>query len=517
MKVRFFTFLMAMCLVGFSSQAVVWPTKVVKVDPDPGTTIGALQAAIAANGSAIYELKRGGIYLTNGQYTIPSTTGTLIIRAEDGTGPRPVIMGGVPSSGYPSDNNVIRINGDIKFENIYLTGEDMNAVVHKNTLRVQTGTWFEFNGCMFDKDNAASIRNGVGNCVYIFNNCTFRNQVDYTSLSNGRAWDAREAFKNITLIIKNCTFYNISSRIIRPSTSDFDSIVFVNNTCYNVHEALPFGIARKVTCNNNIFYNVGLGGTSSQFGGFLEIDSIGGTANADAARKFDFRNNLFYTDPSYIALMTSTTLFKRSILNRAAKVFLASGQLTISDTIKNQSIAFTNPPPMITGYVKYMWENGSPSGFTTTPTADQKIDAVEDPLNYGDVLPPKVQFNFGYPTTHMAYTAGLKSDILGDKKWFGKATGVVNFILPEELEVKAFFNTGTQTLNFIFNTPEVASFSLRMYSLDGRQHVNRMVYNYGQTTSQVHLQKLTGGIYIYEIESTALNGSKNHARGKVVL
>ena len=128
-------------------------------------------------------------------------------------------------------------------------------------------------------------------------------------------------------------------------------------------------------------YNVGLGGSASQFAGVFELDTIGGTANADATRKFDFRNNLFYTDQSYLALMTSATLYKRSILNRAAKVFLANRNLTISDTIKNQSIAITNPPPLITGYVKFMWENGSPSGFTTTPTADQKIEAVEDLLN----------------------------------------------------------------------------------------------------------------------------------------
>jgi hypothetical protein len=514
MKAKTFTFLTILCFIGYLSQAVVWPTKVVKVDPDPGTTIGALQAAIAANGSAIYELKRNGIYLTNGQYTIPSTTGPLIIRSESGGGSRPVIMGGVPSSGYPSGDNVIRINVDIKFENIYFTGEDMNAVVHKNTIRVQAGTWFEFNGCMFDKDNAASIRNGVGNCVYIFKNCTFRNQVDYAGLSNGRAWDAREAFKNITLIMKNCTFYNISSRIIRPSTSDFDSIVFVNNTCYQIHEAVPFGIARKVICNNNIFYNVGLGGASTPYSGILELDSIGGTANADAARKFDFRNNLFYTDQSYKNLMVSTTLYQRSILNRAAKVFLKSGQVIISDTIKNQSIAFSNPPPMITGYVKYMWENGSPSGFT--PTAQQRIEAVEDPLNYGDALYPYEPFSFLYAKTNMAYTAGLNGTMLGDKNYIGHATNINDVISPDALQVHAFFNPGTQLLNIVFKTPDIASFSLRLFGLDGKQFVNQTVYNYGQTSSQIPLNSLTRGLYVYDIEGTSLSGRHNYARGKII-
>ena len=516
MKAKTFTFFIVICFFGFAAQAVVWPTKVVKVEPDQGTSIGALQAAITANGSAIYELKRGGIYLTNGQYTIPSTAGTLVFRAEAGTGPRPVIMGGVPTSGYPSGDNVIRINGNFKCENIYFTGEDMNGVIHKNTLRIQTGTWFEFNGCMFDKDNAASIRNGVGNCTYIFKNCTFRNQIDYASLSNGRAWDAREAFKDITLIMKNCTFYNMTSRIIRPSTSDFDSIVFVNNTCYNIWEALVLGFARNAIVTNNIFYNCGLAGGASATSSIIDLDSIG-TA-VDATRTFDFRNNLFYTDKAYLDVMVSpadTFRYIRGLLNEDARAFLKNKQVIMTDSIKNQAITFNNPPPLIIGFVKNMWLIKWKSGFT--PTAEQRMEAMEDPLNYGDVVAPKVQYSFGYPTTHMAYTAGLKGDILGDKKWFGLATAIESLTLPEALDVKSWFNPGTQTLNFTFKSSEIASFTLRLYGLDGRIHVSRTVYNYGQTNSQIRLQNLTGGLYIYDIESTSFKGIKNRARGKVIM
>ena len=510
---KLFTFFIISALFGLTVNAVVWPTKVVKVEPDQGTSIGALQAAIAANGSAIYELKRGATYFTNGMYAIPATAGTLIIRAEAGTGARPVLMGGIPASGYPAGDNVIRISNDIKFENIYLTGEDLNGVIHKNTLRVSAGTWFEFNGCMFDKDAAASIRNGVGNCTYIFHNCTFRNQIDYTSLSNGRAWDAREAYKNITLIMKNCTFYSLSSRLIRPSTSDFDSIVFVNNTCYNIHEALLLGYARKAVVNNNIFYNVGLAGTTSTTGGIIDIDSVK-TAGADATRKFEVRNNLFYTDKAYLDVMKSDTLYQRGILNSTARAFMKSGQLVVSDTIKSQPVPFTNPSPLIVGYVKYMWENKAPSSFT--PTAEQRMEAMEDPLNFGDVLPPKVAFNFGYPTTHMAYTAGLNGTILGDNKYFGSLTASEIIRLPD-FQVKAFFTRGTKELNFVFDSPDLYSFGLKIYGLDGRQFSSRLVNNYGQRTAKIELTELQGGFYIYEIDGTSSDGSRKRATGKIVL
>ena len=513
---KFFTLLIVSTFFGLMANAVVWPTKVIKVEPDQGTSIGALQAAITANGSAIYELKRGGIYLTNGQYTIPAAAGTLILRAEAGTGPRPVIMGGVPTSGYPAGDNVIRINADIKFENIYLTGEDMNGVIHKNTLRIQAGTWFEFNGCMFDKDAAASIRNGVGNCTYIFYNCTFRNQIDYASLSNGRAWDAREAFKNITLIMKNCTFYNMSSRIIRPSTSDFDSIVFVNNTCYNIWEALNLGFARKARVNNNIFYNCGLSGGASATSAIIDLDSIG--TSVDATRTFDFRNNLFYTDKAYLDVMVSpvdTFRYLRGLLNEDARAFLKNKQAIMTDSIKNQSITFNNPPPFIIGFVKNMWLIKWKSGFT--PTQDQMMEAVEDQINFGDVLPPKVPYNFGYATTSPAYTAGLNGTIMGDKKYFGPLTGINSIKLPG-FDVNAYFNSGTKTLNIVLGDSEMEKFSLRVFGIDGRQIARRQLSVTGEPIIRTNLYELNNnGIYIFEIDGISTDGNRKRATGKFVL
>ncbi len=515
MRAKTFTLFAGLFLIANLTWAVVWPTKVVNVEPDQGTSIGALQTSIAANGSAIYILKRGGIYLTNGMYTIPATAGTLIIRAESGTGARPVIMGGVPTSGYPAGDNVIRVSSDIKFENIYFSGEDMNAVVHKNTVRVNSGTWFEFIGCMFDKDNASSIRNESQNCTYIFNNCTFRNEVDYAGLSNGRAFDARDAKQHLVLIMKNCTFYNLSQRMIRPSTSDFDSIVFVNNTCFNIQDGLSLGRALKVRCNNNIFYNCGLAGSATKRLGIIEIDSIGTVA--DATRTFDLRNNLFFTDPQYTAVMVApagTTRYFRGILNSAARVFLKNKQITISDTIKNQSITFTNPAPLMIAGVQYQWQNNWPSSYT--PTANNRLDAVEDPLNVGDIISPKVPFSYGYSTTSSTYTAGLKGDIMGDKKWFGLATAIERKDLLKDDEVKAYFDHSTNSFNVIFNAPNVSSFNLRVFTIDGKQISTRLIQNVGQTRSLVKMNELSRGIFIYVIEGNTADGSKNMASGKIV-
>jgi hypothetical protein len=187
----------------------------------------------------------------------------------------------------------------------------------------------------------------------------------------------------------------------------------------------------------------------------------------------------------------------------------------MTDSIKNQAITFNNPPPLIIGFVKNMWQIKWKSGFT--PTADQRMEAMEDPLNYGDPIYPYEPFNFGYSSSNLAYKAGLDGKMLGDKNYFGHATAIESIDLPESLQVKTWISPETRTMNIVFETPAIASFKLRMYGLDGRQYINKQLYNYGQTHQQVQLKNLSKGLYIYEVESTSLNGEINHARGKVIM
>jgi len=83
--------------------------------------------------------------------------------------------------------------------------------------------------------------------------------------------------------------------------------------------------------------------------------------------------------------------------------------------------------------------------------------------------------------------------------------------------VISWFNPGTQTLNFNFKSSETATLTFRIYGLDGRQLVNQQVHNYGQTHHQIQLQKLSKGLYIFEVNAMSTNGIWKRATGKVVL
>ena len=210
-----------------------------------------------------------------------------------------------------------------------------------------------------------------------------------------------------------------------------------------------------------------------------------------------------------------TSRYMLGLLNPVAKAFLKNSQMIISDTIKDQSIEFSNPAPLILGYVQYQWQNDWPSSFT--PTENQRLEAMEDPLNFGDVIPPTLPFSFAYSTASPVYTAGLNGEIMGDKKWFGLLTGIENLGLGKSRECEDILQSYTKTLNIIFDGTDDISFNLRVFGLDGKQLSNRSIHTFGQTRTQIEMNELSRGMYIYVIESKESNGLKSRITGKVVL
>jgi hypothetical protein len=141
---------------------------------------------------------------------------------------------------------------------------------------------------------------------------------------------------------------------------------------------------------------------------------------------------------------------------------------------------------------------------------------MEDPLNFGDVLPPKAPYSFGYATTSPAYKAGLKGEILGDKKYFGPLTGINPIKLPG-FEVNAFFNSGTKTLNIVLGDSEMEKFTLRVFGIDGRQIASRQLSATGEPIIKTNLYELNySGMYIFEIDGISTDGNRKRTTGKFV-
>jgi hypothetical protein len=520
MMKKIFTLTVVFCSVAMiaMAQTQTWPTNVIKVAPDVGINVGALSDAIKNGGSAVYELQRGGVYYTNGQYALPTGT-PIVIRAAAGTGPRPMIMYGTPSSGGGgTGDNVIRVTSNTRFENLYITGYDDMGLIHKNTLRVNSGTYFEFDGCFFDYDAAAFIRNEADNALYVITNSTFRNFVDYNGLANGRCFDFRDTHKGMKLTMKSNTFYCISQRIFRPSTSGIDDITFVNNTIYDVmDDALTLGYAKNVTIKNNLFYNVSLSGGATPSSGLITMDSLA-TASDEPNRRFVITNNFFGRDAAYNTLVAKDTVryYRTNVLNNVGYQHMLAGTMQISDTLKGFNpqidIAFKNPPKTIMPYVKYLWDNKFPSAFT--PTSDQLITRIEDPTGFpGDPVSPIVPFDFSYPVTSPAATAGENGTALGSSQWMSN-TGIQQ-VVSEVRDITGYFDYNDKVLHIRLNA-NVSAVTLRIFTPDGTLISLQKLASNGQSEIQANLSELRHGAYHYIIDGNVNTGARRTAFGTFV-
>jgi hypothetical protein len=109
------------CVIVLLSTPALAQKPVIVVEPDEGINIGALNNAISSApdpGNTIFELKRGGIYYLNG--TISFTGFGLHIRAEEGSGPKPVLQPAVDEQGNVGRH--FSSSGDLTLEGLYLQG-----------------------------------------------------------------------------------------------------------------------------------------------------------------------------------------------------------------------------------------------------------------------------------------------------------------------------------------------------------------------------------------------------------
>jgi hypothetical protein len=426
---RTFYFLFIIGMLFTSFQAVGQKTVVV-VEPDEGIDIGALNSAISAAAdpdNTIFELKRGGLYLLNG--SISHSGFTLHIRAEEGTGPRPVLQPAVDEQGNSSRH--FNPGGNLTLEGLYLQGRSELGSIESQPIRVSgDGSRIVIDDCFIDYAGQSIVRtNSSDNKVFITHSI-IRNSILPTDPANGRVIDTRGNPQD-TLSIEYSTIYNNGSRIFRPDGAAINLIRFNHNTVYQVSFVHDFGldITKEAQITNNIFYNHVYRATKGTHSAIFGVDSIGeGGPYTDADRYFNFSNNNHYIsqeiedilqefDPSGLYEIRTNIFANHAILDTAVVIqpprllhFIAAGQ---ADTLNNfrEMLSFDNPPPLNLDYWKFYVENtGSLIGTNPpSPFAD------EDPNVLGEVT--EGAYSFRYNGDAKSATAASDGKPLGDPRW----------------------------------------------------------------------------------------------------
>ena len=507
-------FTSVLLLSSFFMMAAVWPTEVLVVEPDAGISTGALNAAVAQyGGTKIYELKRGGLYVLNAAIK-PSHP--IYIRAQEGTGARPMLQPGVDVNGVSVE--LFRFSGDVKLENLYLTAVDELGKVVKNNIRISLPSLtVEINNCFFDYDEASTFRIEGANGKFYFKNCVFRNNMNLLEPSNGRPFDTRSvAIEHFE--IENCTFYNMSSTLIRTANSPIKKFIFNNNTVYTNVGGLNFQYSQHVVATNNIFYNCGLTGSLDVSGGIIRVDSIktGVVGMTDADRTFDFRNNLFYREKRYadIQVLPGTCPNNAqidSIFHPNVIPFINSGQFKI-DGLRREPVAFINAPQQGIAYMQFWWSKCLVSTISLASGETMPVFAADEkPLEIGEVT-GVTAFNFGYLQTSPLATAGLGGKPLGDTNWLPFYTGVNNRLTVEN-DVKVIINKNTNTLNVFLNNINASKASIKVFGINGILFYSNNNIQIDSQQTGIKIPFLSTGIYGYIL---SFDNAPN-ARGKFIV
>jgi len=535
----------------FLSISAFGQKTVIVVQPDEGLNIGALNDAITSAvdpGNSIFELKRGGLYLLDG--AINHTGYTLHIRAEAGTGPRPVLQPAVDQLGASQNHFNPGAKGNLILEGLFIEGRDeLGAIANRQIIVNGDSLTIIINDCYLDYSNQSWVRlTTVNNKVFV-NNSILRNAIRPENPDNGRPIDARHTPQD-TLSIENSTLYNFSNHIFIWVDGGIKCINFNHNTVYqsNILGGFDLGTTLKVNATNNIFYNFAYRANNTTHNALFVVDSMFNfEEKTDADRYFDLSNNNWYQlkefgdildeygndtlyrfnswdverlDTIWYRYVTRTDLFwNQAILDTAVQTlpprilhFIEAGQVDTSN-IFSEPLVFNNPPPLHLDYWKFYVENNYSIGALDPPNPF----ADEDPYDIGEAATGAYTFN--YNDNSRSATAADGGLPLGDPRWVPYSTvstGKIDAV--NSTNVRTYPNPCSGAVNFEINAKEASSVRIIVYDLIGKE-----IFSLSEKVSQgvniipVNLNSISrSGIYLYQVQSELSTGQKNIASGKIV-
>ena len=511
----------AVALVALGLGTAATAQTVVNVSPN---AFGSLNQAVAANGSAIYVLERGGRYLLNGRITV---TQPITIRAADGEGTLPVIQPGIDTGGQ--SDILFDLQGDMTLQGIYVLFADDNGARTRYGITV-SGNDVELvvDESVFDYESAAQIRVPGAGLKLTMTNTVVRN-VFQGGEYNGRLLDLRGPVPD-SLTFQNNTFVNVVGTVVNRSGGYVPYFKFDHNTVYGSNHFLrPEGIFGEAYITNNVFANVGFigdAGMDSATEGFdraivyfreLGNDAPEGVTEAD--RKLVATNNNYFYDQELLDFYAANDMVQAFVfLNERIGNIPDAADVTIENNF-TEALAFDAAPPvgLLVDYVTAAY-NGVPN--------NQRPVTSFDPDGIQTATLPLPE-DFGYPTTARSYTAAPGPSggcPIGDLNYFPSLkTSCTNFATAGEtgpgapgdgLYVRGTFPNpaaGNARLSFDLGAP--ASVSATVYDALGRVVASapaRPLAAGEDHRLDLDLSGLPAGLYLYRV--AAESGTETFTR-----
>lgn len=396
-----------------------------------------------------YILKRGATYLYTAQ--IQNSGWPLMVVAEPGDGPLPIIKALGPLPGQNEANRIFHAEGDLYIKDLALSGWDQGGNFTDNaTVRVAAdGITVVLKGIAFDFNRQNNFRINAKNSKIYIEDCIIANQGYGGRYDQGFFFNTRGNYFPIAHV-RNNTIYNMQNSVIEhqgQTPRTYQKLIFESNTIVNTGASgMRFGRPDSVIFKNNLIVNMGILGDATQGDRdrfveplyFVDIDSVyTDTTNTILKKPYiDWRSNYFYFDPEVAALLPdSANASHKSLIHPYLRNLIGENNIKLMD----EKFTFANFPASIAEYKQHI---------------DDFYNRTDERANLPQFDTPWNELDFTYSESHPAYSAATDGGPIGDRNWFPNyiSTGVISkkfneiSIYPNPVTNKLYINLG-KTIN----------------------------------------------------------------------
>ena len=509
-----------------------------KIGQSGSGTVGNLNdtiAYVAANqgcGNVIFELERDAFYYSINE--IRPDQQNLHVRSEAGDGRRPIVM----AAANPDDGSFSQIfyefTGNMTLEGLHILGLTTEGSQLDQALRTDAENLRVIvDDCIIEKYRDRALRmNNTGTKAY-FRNSIIRNMGEQT----GGGVGIRVNTYCDSLVVQNCTFYNLNNYIFQNTRNGLNYFEVTNNTFMNFAQSTYVGldIGRAIECliADNVFYNAAFRRNNTNHDPFFRasIQDRDNIPFTDADRDIQILNNNWYVDAEVAGIYDKYYDAARDTLTR--EIELITGEDTTYQEIPYKYIVgdvwimdndldtlYDGKPALAmlqdTGVVTFENNFREELKIKNAPPYPELYVAVMIERNWDDDLYDPIfeamdldsdtmywvtenaedPFHLGYNQDAISATAGIDGGPIGADWELIDYTGISN-VTTDKGGLKIYPNPATSYLNIEndFNT-------LQIFDITGKQ-----VYHSNDNSLKVlDVSNLRQGVYIIAV--TDMNNQK---------
>ncbi len=455
-----------------------------------------------ADPDRVYVLRRGAPYLLT--ESMRWSGYHIRIKAEEGDGPRPLIIFNVDAGGETLDQ-LFRLDdgADLTISGLHISCRDIlgNNVLRAIRMSGDKGK-VVVDDCVIEETGQAGFRLNADSIKVFISNSIFNRIGLPTDPANGRFMDNR-GHPIDSIWIENSVVYDVTQRYYRPGSGSILHNGYFNQNTFVASGDLCFTwgeVDNLIFMNNIIAHPMFLGvsiDTSSELDYVMELDTF------EASDNIWISYNNIFSSPAYDAAIPTTNADGDTLVSGSSFLFdpvLSEALMqaaSATDNI-NEILGFTDEPNVPVQFIEAITTDTSGTGDGLEGAgrwdfSDLSPDDTYSALGQGDIERYTSWHDFSYPENTASYTGGNEGQPLG-ANLTAVGTDAEDYFISDNI---LFYPNPAREQVFIQNLDRADLEQISLYDLSG----NRLIHQKVQGTNAVfHLLDLPRGTYVLTVQ-----------------